>query len=191
MSGDQHVLVGAELRRHVFVPVRLHALQSGLQRLGRRQIVDARIARVVRRVARVGRLQRGRRDVVAATPDLDLVRAVLGRRLRLVEPGQRAIVTLVQAPRALDRDPHQVQLVEDDPQGAYGPFQHGRVGDVEREVQPSEQLPGRSGLAYALLGQIDVVPPGEQVLQVPLTLSVAAQHQFSGHRSSPGICEGG
>ena len=57
-----------------------------------------RVARIARRVALVVGVERRRRDVVAAAPDLDLRLAVLGRGFRLVQPLQRAVVPLVQPP---------------------------------------------------------------------------------------------
>ncbi len=74
------------------------------------------------------------RSIVAPPPDLDLLFSVLGRGLGLVETLQRAVVPLVEAPGAMHRDPHQVHLVERDPQRADGAFEDRRVGDIEREV---------------------------------------------------------
>ena len=40
-----------------------------------------------------------------------------------------------------------------------------------------ELAAGRARLRDALLGQVDVAPAGEQVLQVPLALAVAHEHE--------------
>jgi hypothetical protein len=67
-------------------------------------------------VARVVGLERGRGDVVGPAPDLDLGLAVLLGGLGLVQALQRAVVTLVQAPLAVDGEPVEVQLAEDEPE---------------------------------------------------------------------------
>ena len=69
---------------------------SSLARRGRRSADRATDG------ARSSGVERRRRDVVAAAPDLDLRFAVLRRGLRLVQPLQRAVVALVQPP-AVDR----------------------------------------------------------------------------------------
>src|SRR5213076_1983694 len=55
-------------------------------------------ARVVGLAARVLRCERGRRRVVAAAPDEDLLLAEPGRHFRLAEPLQRSVVALVEPP---------------------------------------------------------------------------------------------
>ena len=97
-------LPALDRRRDRLVPVRQEPRDGVLQRLGQRSSagIEPGVARIARRMPRIVRRQRRRRDVVAAAPDLDLRFAVLRRRLRLVQPLQRAVVPLVQPP-ALDR----------------------------------------------------------------------------------------
>ena len=73
----------------------------------------------------------GRRNVKRAPPDLHLGLSVLGGRLRLVQAGQAAVVALVEPPGAVHRDPHLVDGVQGQPQGADSPLQHGGVADVK------------------------------------------------------------
>lgn len=72
-----------------------------------------------------------RRNVKRASPDLDLSFSVLGRSLRLVQPRQAAVVALIQAPGPVDGQPHLVDAVQDEPQGADGPLQDGRVANIK------------------------------------------------------------
>src|SRR5205809_3432002 len=60
----------------------------------------------------IGRLEARGPDVVAATPELDFVLAVLVGGLLLVQALERAIVPLVQPPAALDRNPRHLHLRE-------------------------------------------------------------------------------
>jgi hypothetical protein len=125
--------------------------------------------------------QRRWRDVVAAAPDLHLRLAVLCDRLRLVQALQRTVVALVQAPAVLDGQPHAVHLVERDPQRADRALQHRGVRVIERDAGGRELAPGLARLFASLVGEIDVVPAGEQVGDVPLALAVTDENEFSGH----------
>ncbi|HEU4635044.1 MAG TPA: hypothetical protein VFS41_02620, partial [Edaphobacter sp.] len=69
---------------------------------GRRQL-GAGVAAVLGEVELAAGRQRRRRHVVGAPPDLHLVLAVLRRRLGLVQPGEAAVVALVEAPVLLRR----------------------------------------------------------------------------------------
>jgi hypothetical protein len=154
-------------------------LDGLLERLGERDLprIEAGVAGIVSGGARIVGGHRRRRNVVAAAPDLDLRFAVLLRRLRLVQPLQRAIVPLVQPPAVDDRQPHLIEPVERDPERANRALQHRRVGEVESVAAVLEQLAGGAGLFAAAFGQIDVGPSGEAVFLVPDALAVAEQYE--------------
>ena len=61
-----------------------------------------------------------------------------------------------------------------------GAGQHGRVRRVEAETGLGHRAPGRRGFRLALRGERDVVPPGEQVLQVPRALAVTERDEGAG-----------
>src|SRR6478609_10706586 len=129
--------------------------------------------------------QRWWRYVVAATPDLHLRLAMLLDGLRLVQALQRAVVALVQPPALLHRQPHAVHLVEGDPQGADGALQQRGVGVIETDARGLQFTAGLAGFLPALVGKVDIVPPGEQVGDVPQALAMAQQDEFAGHRWTP------
>ena len=52
-----------------------------------------------------------------------------------------------------------------------------REGDVEVEPLRLQLAAGLARFRDALLGQIDVAPAGEQVLQIPLALAVTHEHE--------------
>src|SRR5690606_13084364 len=120
--------------------------------------------------------ERRRRDVVAAPPELDLLGTVLLHGLSLIEALQRAVVTLVQAPAPLDRQPHEVHLVQHDPRGADSALEDRGEDEVELEPLLLEKPPGFARLITARVGQVDVDPAGKKVLQVPDALSVTEQY---------------
>ena len=103
----------------------------GQGKLGGRQ---AGIAAITPGIALVVAGEERGRLGVAPAPDEDLFVPILGGGLGLVQALQGAVVPLVQPPVAHDRQPHQIEVVEDDPQGADGAFEERRVGDVEGQA---------------------------------------------------------
>ena len=134
------------------------------------------VPRIVPREAGVGALQRGRRDVVAAPPDLDLFLAVDRGGLGLVQALQGPVVPLVQAPRSVDRNPHHVELVERNPERANRALQYGCVGHVEFVLFGGHETPRVARFDAAFLAEVDVGPAGEPVLPVPRALTVSNQN---------------
>ena len=132
-------------------------------------------------MARIVECQRRRRNVVAAAPDLHLRLAVLLDGLRLVESLQRAVVAFVEAPAALDRQPHEVHLVEHAPQRADRALEHRGEGDVGHQAGLLDLDARGARFDAALVGKIDVMPSGEEILDVPGALAVTNEDEFSGH----------
>src|SRR5690606_20960327 len=116
---------------------------------------------------------------------------VLRSRFGLVQALERAVMPLVEPPVPYHGDPHLVELIQHDPERADGPLQDRRVGDVELVVQVSQAARGLQGFFSPQVGEVDVGPSGEEVLQVPVALAVAAQNQFASHallQMSVAIC---
>ena len=78
----------------------------------------------------------------------------------------------------LHGDPHQIQLVERDPERANRPLQDGGERDVECEPLGLQQLAGPLRLGLALVGQVDVGPAGEEVLLVPDALAMTQEDKL-------------
>ena len=93
-------------------------------------------------------------------------------------------MTLVEAPGATHRDPVTITAVQGQVGGVDGATQQRGVDDVGKEVLLLEQVSGVTGLALALLVEIDVHPAGEEVLGVPLALAVAEQDELYSHVST-------
>jgi hypothetical protein len=102
---------------------------------------------------------------------------VLRGGLGLVQALEGPVVALVEPPAAVHGDPHQVEPVEGQPEGADGPLEDGGVGHVEGEAGLGDLLGGPLGLLDALVGQVDVGPAREAVLLVPDGLAVAEQDE--------------
>jgi len=129
---------------------------------------------VVDRVVLVVDPDRGRRDVIAAPPDLDLVEAVAFRRLAFVEALERPVVTLVQSPRPLYREVAALHLVEREVRRPDRPPQHRRMDSVDLEIGLGRQQPTCFAcLGLAALTEVDVRPAGEAVLGIPGALAMA------------------
>ncbi len=183
MGGHQHGLAGRQFGRDLGVPIGLHPLQGGLQALGVRQD-GAGIAAVLGEVELAAGGQGRRRHVIGAAPHMHLVRPMLGRGLRLVEPGEAAIMTLVQPPVLGLRHEHLLGRRERQPHGADRPGEHGGVGAVDLQARLGDQDTALGRLGLALGGKVHIHPPGEAILEVPLALAMAKQDQ-GGHVGPP------
>ena len=60
--------------------------------------------------------------VKRASPDLDLGLSVFSCCFSLVQPGQAAVVTFIEAPGPVNGQPHLVDAIQNKPQGADGPL---------------------------------------------------------------------
>jgi hypothetical protein len=87
-------------------------------------------------------------------------------------------VALVQAPFVAGRDPHQIHFVLHVPQRADRALEHRGVGQVEREAGFTQQFAALAGLGDACVGQVDVDPAGEAVLQIPRRFAVADEDEL-------------
>ena len=122
MTGYQEGLSRLHGRRDPFAPVRKESRSGILQALrgGEPRCRHLAVAGIARGVPWILQLQSGGPDVVAAAPELDLLIAVLFGGLGLVQPLQRAVVPLVQSPIPMDRNPHEIHLIQHDPEGPDG-----------------------------------------------------------------------
>src|SRR5262245_1154480 len=127
--------------------------------------------------------KRRRRDVVASAPDLDLGLAVFRRRLRLVQALQSPVVTPVEPPVLLDREPELSHFFERQVQRPNGPRQQRCERDVEIVVAVFQQAARLTRFLHALFGQVDVGPARETVLFVPGAFAVSEQNEFM-HRGN-------
>ena len=181
MSGDDHALTAFQAWQNGFIPVRHNAVDGQRQAFSLRQFCVGQfcVTWVVTRVALVifGQLRRGYRE--AATPLFNLLVAIFLSGFRFVQTLQRTVVTLVQFPGFLNRQPGLIQFVQHVPQGVDGTFQHRGVSKIKGEAFILQQFTCRFGFAYAFLRQINVVPTGETVFVVPLAFAVAHQNQLS------------
>ena len=175
MRGDENGLAGFEVRNDDVFEIRHHAGDARLQGLGRGKFVcrDGLEHLLVLRVALVIVSQFGRSDVEGTSPDLDLVVAVLGGGLGLVEALEHAVMLLVQLPCADDRDVLLIELAKDVVCGMDGSLEVRGVADVEFEAFFFQQLTAAFGFFDTGFGQIDIGPAGEQVGLVPLGLTVS------------------
>ncbi len=99
------------------------------------------------------------------------------RRLGLVQPGEAAVVPLVQPPVLGLGNPGLTRRVQRQPQGPYGAGQHRGEGAVELHACLGDQFAAATGFCLAGRGQVDVHPAGEAVLEIPLALAVAEQDE--------------
>src|SRR5690606_23050844 len=128
--------------------------------------------------------QQRRRHVELPAPQLELLGAELLQGLGLVLALQSAVVTLVEPPGALHRNPQAVRRVQRDVRGLDRAAEQRRVQHIGKQPGLGEQLAAAAGLALALVSEADVHPAGEQVQFVPLALAVAEQDESARHATS-------
>jgi len=63
-------------------------------------------------------------------------------------------------------------------------FEHAGVLDVRQDARLGEQLAGPSRFGSALVAQVDIHPPGEEVPLVPVGVSVAQEDEGVRHSST-------
>ena len=86
-------------------------------------------------------------------------------------------MALVQGFAVGDRQIELADLLQDDLERALGPLQHAREGGVEVHAARLQKAGGDERLDQPLLGEVGVVPAGEEVAAVPLALTVPDQHE--------------
>src|SRR5690606_3497467 len=136
---------------------------------------DLGIAAIEARMTLIVEIEGVGGDGIGAAPDQHLLVAVLGRGFRLVQPLQRAVVALVQAPAQADGGVHGVHFVQRDPEGADGALQNRAECQVKFVAFLFEQLARLARLFAPRFGEVDIGPAGETVFKVPLALAVAHQ----------------
>ena len=93
-------------------------------------------------------------------------------RCRFIQALQSTIVSLVQSPRFLDRDPHPIELIENNPKCPNSSFQNGRESAIEAITVRFQESTGFRSFLPAAPGEINVRPPGEPIFLIPDTLAM-------------------
>mmetsp|Transcript_35384 Transcript_35384/g.75577 ORF Transcript_35384/g.75577 Transcript_35384/m.75577 type:complete len:306 (-) Transcript_35384:575-1492(-) len=201
-GGDQHRLARLDPRwlDHIDV-VGDRPLHAVFERLGARQLaVDAEsahgertdqslfdrdadvkhvldVALVVTGVVGREGVHRRRWRIVGASPEFELLLAVLGAGPLLGETGERAVHALVEPPRLVDGRPEAVDLGQHEPGSLDRAREPRGVDHVEEEAVRSEQLPCLGGFLPALGRERRVLPTSEEAELVVLRLAMADDDQ--------------
>ena len=175
VGDDNDALALDHLGADLVIPVWEHAHNSVLEafRPGEHVRGKAVVSAVVPRVSLVVEVELGRRNVIAATPHKHLLFTMLLSGLGLVEPLEGAVGAFVKPPRLEVGNPEGAHLLGDRVVGFDSTLQHRGVRNVELKAVLLQQLTGLLGLLDTLGSEVDVVPAGEAVLEVPGGLTVA------------------
>ena len=87
-------------------------------------------------------------------------------------------MALVEPPVPPHRQPAPARRLQGQIGGPDGPGQERGVEDPQVQGSLRQQAAGLARLGLAELGQVHVVPSGEEVLGVPLRLAVAEEYQL-------------
>src|SRR5450631_1029405 len=135
---------------------------------------------VIRQHARGGvtqALASGRRDVVGAAPFVHLLLAPFFARVVLVQPAEVAVVALVERLVLEHRDLGLAQFLQHQIERALRADERRGEGDVELDALAFKLAAGLARFGDAFVGQVDIAPAGEQVLQVPVALAVTHEDE--------------
>lgn len=174
MRSDQNSLATFQLRGNIFLVERDNSLQSCCQALGKLFWEDmTSVTRVVGRVMRVGSIHYRRRDVIASAPDQDLIFSVLVDSFLFIESLKSTVMAFIQFPVFRDRDPHEIRLLQNMPQGSDCTLQERGKRNVCRQSFLLDKLPSFDDFFVALWGERAVIPACELVFQIPSGFTVA------------------
>jgi hypothetical protein len=95
----------------------------------------------------------------------------------LVQPLQDAIVTLVQEPAVVNRNPHPIHLFQGEPKSFDRSLEDRRKRIVENITFILENPAGRACFFDSKFRERDISPPGKPVFLVPGALTVAEQNE--------------
>src|ERR1019366_9356047 len=109
--------------------------------------------------------------------DVHLLLAPFLARVVLVETDQLAVVALIERLVLEHGNFGLAQFLQHEVERALGADQRGGEGNVELDPLRLELAAGLARLGDALVGQVDIAPAGEQVLQVPVALAVTHEHK--------------
>ena len=115
-------------------------------------------------------------DVEAAAPDEDLLVAIFLGGLSLVESLEHSVMLLVKPPCLLDGDPVEIHRIEDIVQSLDGSLKVRSVSHFEGETILFQDFTGIKSFLDTFLAQINIGPPCEPVLLVPLALAVTDKY---------------
>mmetsp|Transcript_14124 Transcript_14124/g.33313 ORF Transcript_14124/g.33313 Transcript_14124/m.33313 type:complete len:214 (+) Transcript_14124:374-1015(+) len=180
MGCDEHALARHDARSDLVKPEGEHSVDGEGERLSTWQCLlwHGGVERIVGRVALIGGFDGRGRHIEAAAPNLDLVVAVLLGGLRLVEALQATVVPLIQAPVVDDGHGKVLALCADSPGSANGTTQDGGEDDVELVALLLQALARLDRLLNSICAEVDIVPTGEDVGNIPLALTVADEDDF-------------
>ena len=182
VRGNHDSLAGLNRRNNGLIPVGEQTRDDILQTLAHGDRLTGIAGILILRELRAG-LDGGRSHVEGTAPQHELLLAELVANFLLVLALERTVVTLVEAPVALNGDPVAIGGVESQVRGHDRATQHRREQEIRQNAGFLEELTTVGSLRAALVRQRNIHPTGEEVLCIPFALAVAEQHQFVAHVS--------
>ena len=114
----------------------------------------------------------GRRDVIAATPQVNLLLAPLLAGVVLIQAAEIAVVALVQCLVAMIRQAGLTHRAKGQGERMLGPGQRRGEREVEGDSMRLETPPRFRRLLDSGRSEVRIAPAGEQVLQIPFALTM-------------------
>mmetsp|Transcript_54130 Transcript_54130/g.127198 ORF Transcript_54130/g.127198 Transcript_54130/m.127198 type:complete len:459 (-) Transcript_54130:23-1399(-) len=187
VGGDENSFAFLQLWGNRRFPERHHTGNRVLEALcfGDVRLVQSGVLLLLCRVELAVVVDWWRRHIEAASPDLDLIGAVLLHCLLLIQACKAAVHALVESPALFHGNKQLISILQRQITCLDGTFQVGSEGHIHLNALRLQQAAGAFGFAKALCGQVDIYPSGEPVVHVPLGLSMPRENQ-----SSVWLCHG-
>ena len=133
MGCDDDFFTQFDLGDNAVDPIRQEAVNRVLEAFSQRHFIQrqAGVTRILAGITVVVARKRRRRNVIAAPPNVHLFLAEFLGSLGFVQSLQVAVHAFIQTPGPDHRNPHQVHVIQHDPQGADGALQHRRESHIE------------------------------------------------------------
>src|ERR1700731_1385408 len=125
-----------------------------------------------------------RPHIVGTAPEVHLFVAPSPDCIVFIEAAKHAIIALVEGSIALGLEIRRAEFGENQLQSMPRADEIGREGAIEGKSVRLEAFPGRACLRHALASEIWVFPTSEKVLEVPIALAVAHEHENAIHVST-------
>jgi hypothetical protein len=169
VSNHDNILVVQDGWADSVMPERKYSINCDLQRLSLRKGVGGQISILWSKswMPFVINIELRWWDIIRSSPNKNLVFAVLFGSLGFIQALQSAVMSLVESPVLVMRNPGEIKLIRDGVVSLDGSLQDRCESNIKSETLFSQHFAGFNSLCNSVLGKRHILPPGEDVFFIP------------------------